>query len=142
MNINQHTTATESFMAMDGRCQSTFGHPSPGVVTNQCNVPSIYATAGPHVNNDPGHVSAYDGQSCLGLYPGVADPGRIQKTHIMEQPVIQQLPPRGLVYGQPFFQACNFPASELSYEAGSKTTMAQQARNPHGELFKTASKTA
>lgn len=131
INTNQHTTATEYSLAMDSQFQTTSDHLYQGVVTNQCNVAPIYATAGPYVNNDLGHP-------CLGLYQEVADPSRIQETHILEQPVIQQLPPRGSVYGQPFFQACNFPGSELSYQASSKTTMSQQARNRHGELYKWA----
>lgn len=131
MNINHHTTANEYSMAMGSQFQTTSDHLYQGVVTNRCDVAPIYATAGPYVNNDPR-------QPCLGLYSEVADPSRIQETHILEQPVFQQLPPRRLVYGQPFFQSCNFPESELSYQASSKTTMSQQARNRHGELYKWA----
>lgn len=127
-------------MAVNGQLQSAFDPSYQEVVTSQCNVPPTYATAGgafdfQYVNNDMSFVSASDGQPCLEMYLGVAEPSWIQEPQIFEQP-----PP--LIYGQPPFQTCNFPEAEQSYRSDSRATIPKEAQYHQGELYKTASKTA
>lgn len=141
MTNNQHTTSSELSMDVNNRLHPTVDPSYQGVVTHSCVVPPSYATTDgpgmPGVNSNAGLVSAYDGQSCLGLYLGCPDPSFIQGSQMIQQRIVQHPP---LIYGRPSSEACDSAGLGLGYQAGSKAMSSQQAQAPQGEPYKTAKK--